>query len=1197
MARPENWINQGYVPTPPGLITQVLGRHIRPFCHYHETKTMEDMVYTNILDPCVGGGEALLELKDVIWEQWFGDSMKNNMGLTYERCAATPDKHRLKLWGVEINEERATYARDNGIDSVTHADFLTETEFWQESFDVLYLNPPYDFVGDGTGRMETLFLNRALDTLRPGGIIIYVVPLKTANADWYILNNYCSIPQRFVFPAPHYDAYSQVFIMGMKREAPLIRYHSDDKSIWPAETRRWDARLDVKGDNNQLINRIGLIRKRFWRVSDIMDDIMAGNGAIDTTPAVTAMDPHKGIRNYPPLSPLRKGHVIIQMASGQMNNARLLDPAQVQPPIIVQGSSYKVEEYVSETKETVSTKDKIVANLEIMNLDNGDITTIDETNGEALADFLITNWEAIQTYAEDRFKPVIDPTAPEWKDIREYLHAIPREPISYQYQSVVTLAAAIRSRKFNYLIGEQGTGKTYMAMVASTAAGCKNILVTTPSHAIETWIEEIQETLPSARIRVANGIEGSRKPLAEDEDKDIYMEMPLTRIKMMQGTDTSPVFVLLSKDKARNGYPVRHLVRKVGALYNRMYRFRNQLSIVDEATNIDTCPFCWQTLSIKGFRWTNNVVCPYCDEQLFEPDTSSSVGRRYALGDYIVKKMPRWADIYIADEVHQYKAGDSAQGEVCGRIAQKAKKSLAMTGTFMGGKASEMFYIFHRFGRDFVKDFGWSEKGEFIKQYGRYKHVRPGKEDQGDKVGSYSRRREGGMAKHTEIVGYHPNVMNYILPNSVFIRREDIVPKPLSAPVLCERCDNPFIYGLGSLCWICRMNPEYRAILIPLDDEEKNSVKTAHPLEGEEEDHHFTQQQAYNHFSRESYDIAIAAMQKHNSVSPFAELRQNLMTYPENCWQPAVIHTPFSDNGTVEFTMTPLREDYQYPKEKKLIELVKQERDEGRKCLVYCTHTQKRSVVERLERMLKEAGVKVSIMNIKEPRKRLQWLRDISKKTDVVIVNPKSVETGLNLQEYPTMIWYEINESMYVTDQASARSTRLNQTSDVRVYFLAYQGTLQHVMLSLIASKSDTARRIYGEIGATGLSSLNPEDDDLKAIVERQLYAYMKDKESLNSHGMLSEEKLNTGMRISGDRDGSLNEYNMDFNIREDAIAVVVRPKEDVVIYDDEGTLEFEVRPKPETELAEQPEVKEEVLVLLSRKNRKMVEHGQMMMF
>ena len=38
------------------------------------------------------------------------------------------------------------------------------------------------------------------------------------------------------------------------------------------------------------------------------------------------------------------------------------------------------------------------------------------------------------------------------------------------------------------------------------------------------------------------------------------------------------------------------------------------------------------------------------------------------------------------------KSSDTAQGEECGRIAQALPTTLAMTGTFMGGKASEMFY-------------------------------------------------------------------------------------------------------------------------------------------------------------------------------------------------------------------------------------------------------------------------------------------------------------------------------------------------------------------------------------------------------------------------------------------------------------------------------------------------------------------------
>jgi SNF2 family DNA or RNA helicase len=46
----------------------------------------------------------------------------------------------------------------------------------------------------------------------------------------------------------------------------------------------------------------------------------------------------------------------------------------------------------------------------------------------------------------------------------------------------------------------------------------------------------------------------------------------------------------------------------------------------------------------------------------------------------------------IVDEGHEYKNGDSAQGQAMGVLASKVKKTLLLTGTLMGGYASDLFY-------------------------------------------------------------------------------------------------------------------------------------------------------------------------------------------------------------------------------------------------------------------------------------------------------------------------------------------------------------------------------------------------------------------------------------------------------------------------------------------------------------------------
>ncbi|MCC0517343.1 hypothetical protein LJG08_30420 [Pseudomonas aeruginosa] len=48
-------------------------------------------------------------------------------------------------------------------------------------------------------------------------------------------------------------------------------------------------------------------------------------------------------------------------------------------------------------------------------------------------------------------------------------------------------------------------------------------------------------------------------------------------------------------------------------------------------------------------------------------------------------------DLCIADEAHEYKNGGSAQGQAMGVLAAKARKTLLLTGTLMGGYGDDLF--------------------------------------------------------------------------------------------------------------------------------------------------------------------------------------------------------------------------------------------------------------------------------------------------------------------------------------------------------------------------------------------------------------------------------------------------------------------------------------------------------------------------
>jgi hypothetical protein len=109
------------------------------------------------------------------------------------------------------------------------------------------------------------------------------------------------------------------------------------------------------------------------------------------------------------------------------------------------------------------------------------------------------------------------------------------------------------------------------------------------------------------------------------------------------------------------------------------------------------------------------------------------------------------------------------------------------------------------------------------------------------------------------------------------------------------------------------------------------------------------------------------------------------------------------------------------------------------------------------------------------PNKREQWVeKQVKAGVDVIITHPRKVETGIDLLDCPTLIWMAIDYSVYTVLQASRRSWRIGQTVPVKVFFFAYEETIQEDALRLVAAKVAAALRVNGDtVGDDSLAELD----------------------------------------------------------------------------------------------------------------------------
>ena len=121
------------------------------------------------------------------------------------------------------------------------------------------------------------------------------------------------------------------------------------------------------------------------------------------------------------------------------------------------------------------------------------------------------------------------------------------------------------------------------------------------------------------------------------------------------------------------------------------------------------------------------------------------------------------------------------------------------------------------------------------------------------------------------------------------------------------------------------------------------------------------------------------------------------------------------------------------------------------------------------------------------PKKRERWIQNTVPGLDVLLVNPKLVETGLDLVMFQEIAFYEITYSLYTLWQAMRRVWRLGQAQMVRTTFLVYSGTVEEAALSIMGTKMKYAMMLYGDNAAGILVDDTGEDDIERQMIQQAL--------------------------------------------------------------------------------------------------------------
>jgi superfamily II DNA or RNA helicase len=606
------------------------------------------------------------------------------------------------------------------------------------------------------------------------------------------------------------------------------------------------------------------------------------------------------------------------------------------------------------------------------------------------------------------------------------------------------------------IVAECGTGKTLISLGAvhvHSAGKPYTALAMVPPHLVEKWARETFLTIPNVRVFLIDDMRNGGDENAPHGVNEVRLRQGRivregfsTRLSELRlrghhvnsrqrwaSFCSGPAVFIVGRERAKLGYFWRHayIVPKSGPNLGCVTNPETGVPVVVDFDKLKIA----QTIEARGDK-----PCRLLHSALWQADPDKI--QRMAPTEFIGRYMPGWFDYAICDEIHQL-AGDTAQGNALGTLAACTNRIVGLTGTLLGGYADDLFNTLFRLEARKMKEHGYewgtSGRGCFTQDYGVLETITKIEPE----------NNACSKAKTTSTV-----------------RR-----KPGASPLLFGE----FLMQLCAFVFLEDISDE-----LPPYEETFLSVPMDAPMRS-----------AYQALEE---DIREALKENKGNRSVLSTMLNTLLLYPDHPYGLGTLYGKKFDPEVgckVKFVIAETRdlpEDQLYSKERRLIEEIKKELAEGRRCQVFAVYTRKHDVTARLQRILSNEGIRAAVLraNVDTSKREAWYARQLKQGVQVVICHPKLVETGLDLLDFPTLIFYQSGYSLHTLRQASRRSWRIGQRWPVRVLFMCYEGTMQTSCLRLMGKKLLVALTMEGKFAGEGLQTID-EDDDMLSAMAREL--------------------------------------------------------------------------------------------------------------
>jgi len=430
-------------------------------------------------------------------------------------------------------------------------------------------------------------------------------------------------------------------------------------------------------------------------------------------------------------------------------------------------------------------------------------------------------------------------------------------------------------------------------------------------------------------------------------------------------------------------------------------------------------------------------------------------GGRVSQGEYIrrINRFGKVFDFGVFDEIHEYKAQDSLQGKMVGEISGACEYKLAMSGTWTGGYASDLYYLFWRLVPYMMTKYPFHRPLLWNLKYGVMKTETVFDAD--------TMRRN---TKKTNSVGINPLIFtDFFLQNFIFLKIDDM-----------ER----------------GRKLKYTEKLVPsnMTDIEKASYASEYAHSKEEviravDSVIRNEKVEFNRRKIIPEDDYWKKREKHVTFVFASKIIYALFSIVDKRERQVV---EFTDNTDAVHTVTISFNSDNLLSEKE-VNLLRIGKKAPNCVLVYIESSGDRTLGKRLESLGNANGIKTKLLpkGIKV-KDRQEWMENAKREgIKMVISNTRMLSTGVNLYDYTDIVFFQPVSNIYISRQAARRSLRIMQTEAVRVHFLYTCDTIQEKVMIRASTAIDAARQAEGDIAKYGVEELSMIKDTIfRELVE-----------------------------------------------------------------------------------------------------------------